>query len=157
MNKLRKSLGLLLPAMRIAIALAMLSACILLTADMFGFTLDEDKLELESRKQIAESLAIQFSIMDPRRDLRKIEGLIRIVAKRNRAILSTGIRTTAGKVVFQSPNHALLWGDYDTSKSTPSHVLVPLMQGKQSWGNVELRFRALNSDTFIGYTQKSIF
>ena len=157
MNKLRKSLGLLLPAMRIAIALAMLTACLLLTADMLGFTPDEDKLELESRKRIAESLAIQFSIMDPRYDLRKIEGLIRIVAKRNPAILSTAIRTIAGKVVFQSPNHALLWEDYDASKSTPSHVLVPLMQGKQPWGNVELRFEALNSDSFAGYTQKSIF
>jgi diguanylate cyclase (GGDEF)-like protein/PAS domain S-box-containing protein len=128
MNKLRKSLGLLLPAMRIAIALALLTACILLTADMLGFTPDEDKLALESRKQISESLAIQFSVMDPKRDIRKIEGLIRIVAKRNPAILSTAIRRSDGQVVFESPNHAL-----------------------------ELRFEALNSDTFVGYTQKSIF
>ena len=56
MNKLRKSMGLLLPAMRLAIALALLSACILLTADMFGFTPDEDKIELDTRKQIATAL-----------------------------------------------------------------------------------------------------
>ena len=92
------------PAMRIAIALALLTACMLLTADMFGFTPDEDKLALDTRKQIAESLAIQFSVMDPKRDIRKIEGLISIVAKRNPAILSTGIRRDSGQVVFQSPN-----------------------------------------------------
>jgi diguanylate cyclase (GGDEF)-like protein/PAS domain S-box-containing protein len=157
MNKLRKSLGLLLPAMRIAIALALLTACILLTADMLGFTPDEDKLALESRKQISESLAIQFSVMDPKRDIRKIEGLIRIVAKRNPAILSTAIRRSDGQVVFESPNHALLWDGYDGDKSTTTHVLVPLMQRDRHWGNVELRFEALNSDTFVGYTQKSIF
>ena len=118
MNKLRKSLGLLFPAMRISIALALMTACILLTADMLGFTLDEDKLALDTRKQIAESLAIQFSVMDPKRDIRKIEGLISIVAKRNPAILSTGIRKASGQVVFQSPNHSQLWEGYDKTKST---------------------------------------
>ncbi len=157
MNKLRKSMGLLLPAMRLAIALALLTACVLLTADMFGFTPDEDKLELEARKQIAESLAIQLSVMDPKRDLKKIENLIRVVARRNQAILSTGIRRESGKVVFQSPNHGQLWGDYDGDKSTSSHILVPLMQRDRLWGNVELRFRELKSDSFIGFTQKSLF
>jgi diguanylate cyclase (GGDEF)-like protein/PAS domain S-box-containing protein len=143
--------------MRIAIALALLTSCILLTADMFGFMPDEDKMALETRKQVAESLAIQFSVMDPKRDIRKIEGLISIVAKRNPAILSTGIRKASGQVVFQSPNHAQLWEGYDETKSTSSHVMVPLMQRNELWGNVELRFPALNSDTFVGYTQKSIF
>jgi len=57
MNKLQKSLGLLFPAMRISFALALLTACILLSADMLGFTLDEDAQALQSRKQIAESLS----------------------------------------------------------------------------------------------------
>ena len=37
MSKLRKSLGIIFPAMRISIALSLLTACILLTADMLGF------------------------------------------------------------------------------------------------------------------------
>ncbi|MDH3218134.1 MAG: diguanylate cyclase [Gammaproteobacteria bacterium] len=157
MNRLRKSLGLLFPAMRISIALALLTACILLTADMLGFTPDEDRMELETRKQIAESLAIQFSVMDPNSDIRKIEGLVGIVARRNPAILSTGIRRATGEAVFQTPNHAQLWQGYDSSKSTSSHVLVPLMQRDRLWGNVELRFQALKSDSFIGFTQKGVF
>ena len=60
MNKLRKSLGLLFPAMRMAVALALITACILLTADMLGFTPDEDKLELETRKQIADRWRSSF-------------------------------------------------------------------------------------------------
>ena len=65
MNKMRKSLGLLFPAMRISFALALMTACILLSADMLGYTLDEDSQALQNRKQIAESLAIQFSVMEP--------------------------------------------------------------------------------------------
>ena len=157
MNRLRKSLGLLFPAMRISFALALLTACILLSADMLGFTPDEDRMELQTRKQIAEALAIQFSVMDPNSDIRKIEGLVSIVARRNPAILSTGIRRATGEAVFQTPNHAQLWQGYDSGKSTSSHVLVPLMQRDRLWGNVELRFQALNSDSFIGFTQKGVF
>ena len=64
MNRVKKSLGLLFPAMRISVALVLLTACVLLTADMLGYTLDEDGVRLENRKQIAESLAIQFSVME---------------------------------------------------------------------------------------------
>ena len=71
MTKGKKSLGLLFPAMRIGIALALLTACILLSADMLGFTLDEDAQALQNRKQIAESLAIQFSVMEPKKDIDK--------------------------------------------------------------------------------------
>ena len=106
MNNFRKSAGLLFPAMRIAMALALLTTCMLLSADMFGFVPDEDKLILESRKKSAESLAIQFSVMDPARDLRKIESLIRLVAKRDEAIVSTGIRRSTGQLVFQSERTA---------------------------------------------------
>ncbi len=157
MNNLRKSLGLMFPAMRIAIALAMLTACILLSADMFGFIPDEDKLELESRQKIAESLAIQFSVMDPKQDIPKIKGLIRIVAKRNPAILSTGIRAVSGQAVFESPNHARLWEGYNGEKSTSTHVFVPLFQRDTLWGNVELRFEEQKSDSLIGYTQTATF
>ena len=83
MNKIRKSLGLLYPAMRISLALALLTSCVLLGAEMLGFTPDENRMELETRKQVAEALAIQFSVMDPQRDLDKVEGLIRLVAQRN--------------------------------------------------------------------------
>jgi len=156
-NKLRKSLGLLFPAIRISIALALLTACILLTADMFGFTPDEDKFKLDLRKQISESLAIQLSIMDPRREIRKIQGLVNLVSKRNPDILSTGIRKASGQLVFHSANHLQLWRDHDAGKSTSSHVLVPLLANGKLWGNVELRFQALNSDSILGFIQTPLF
>ena len=157
MSKLRKSMGLLLPAMRISVALTLLSACILLSADMLGLTLDEDRQALDVRKRLSESLAIQFSLMEPERDLEKIEGLIRLIALRNPEILSTGIRRSSGQLVFKSEDHLELWKSSGIEKSTPSHVLVPLLQGENLWGNVELRFAALKSDSLYGFTQKAIF
>ncbi|MGD8838933.1 MAG: diguanylate cyclase [Gammaproteobacteria bacterium] len=157
MNKLRKSLGLLFPAMRISIALTLLTLCLLLGADMLGITLDEDRQALDIRKRLSESLAIQFSVMEPSRDIHKIEGLLKLISERNPEILSTGIRRIDGEIIFQSPGHAQLWADYVADESTSSHVLVPLLQGERLWGNVELRFENLKSDTFFGFTQKAIF
>ncbi len=95
--------------------------------------------------------------MDPQRDINKIEGLIRLVARRNPRILSTAIRRDTGDIVFQSPNHEQLWQAQGSQQSTASHVLVPLLKGGQPWGNVELRFDALHSDSFLGFFQSSIF
>jgi len=156
-NKLRKSLGLLFPAMRISIALTLLTACLILGADMLGITLDEDRHALDIRQRLSESLAIQFSVMEPARDIHKIEGLLKLISERNPEILSSGIRRISGEIVFQSPKHAQLWADYVADESTSSHVLVPLLQGERLWGNVELRFENLKSDTFFGFTQKAIF
>ncbi|MHC5112208.1 MAG: bifunctional diguanylate cyclase/phosphodiesterase [Planctomycetota bacterium] len=157
MNKLQKSLGLMLPAMRISFALALLSACILLSADMLGYTLDEDAQALENRKQISESLAIQFSTLDPRKDISKIERAIRLIAERNPSILSAGIRTASGRAVFQSPGHPQLWQGYGDEDSTASHVLVPLLDRNRLWGNVELRFEELIGNSLLGFFQKEVF
>ena len=157
MNKLRKSVGVLLPAMRVSFALAMLTSCILLGAEMVGFTQDEDQLRLETRKKVSESLAIQFATLDPTREFKKLERLVNLVAKRNLSILSTGIRKESGPLVFKSVNHDQLWQGFEGYKSTPSHVLVPLLQKGKLWGNVELRFEALTSDSFFGFLEKGIF
>jgi hypothetical protein len=116
MNKLRKSVGLLFPAMRISFALAMLTACILLGAEMVGFTPDEDKLRLDARKQVSESLAIQFATLDPTRDIKRLERLVNLVAKRNPSILSTGIRKESGLLVFKSAQHDQLWQGFAGNK-----------------------------------------
>jgi len=157
MNKLQKSLGLLFPAMRISFALALLTSCILLSADMLGYTLDEDAHALENRKQIAESLAIQFAVMEPKKDIDKIERTIRLIAQRNSSILSAGIRTKSGRTVFQSPDHPKLWEGYGDDDSTSSHILVPLLDRDRHWGNVELRFENLTGNSLLGFFQKEVF
>ena len=157
MNKIRKSLGLLFPAMKISVALALLSACILLTADMLGYTIDEDAMALENRKQIAESLAIQFSVIEPSKDVDKIEKMIELITQRNPAILSAGIRHFSGQIIFQSPGHIKLWEGYEKGNSTSSHILVPLFDRDRLWGNVELRFGELYGHTLIGFSRTEVF
>jgi diguanylate cyclase (GGDEF)-like protein/PAS domain S-box-containing protein len=157
MNNIRKSLGLLFPAMKISVALALLSACILLSADMLGYTIDEDAMALENRKQIAESLAIQFSVIEPSKDIDRIERMIELITQRNTAILSAGIRHYSGQIIFQSPGHIQLWQGYDGENSSSSHILVPLFDRDRLWGNVELRFGELYGHTLVGFMRTEVF
>ncbi len=157
MSQVRKSWGIIFPAMRISISLSLLLACILLTADMLGFTPDEERLQLDARKLISEALAIQISTMDPQQELVKLGSLLRLVEKHNPEIQSAGIRRISGDLVHESLKHAKLWEDFDREASSSSHILLPLLSRGKLWGNVELKFGALKGDTIWGSLHLSVF
>ena len=157
MSILKKSLGTLLPAMRISVALVLLTSCILMTAEILGFTPNEDKFLIEARTKISESMAIQFAVLDPQEDIKKIQKLIRYLVKWNNEILSAGIRLSSGQLIFQSNDHDELWKGFDGQNSTPTYVLIPIMRKGELWGNAEFRFEQLKSETFLGIFDKSIF
>ncbi|HCW06564.1 MAG TPA: hypothetical protein DGG95_04270 [Cytophagales bacterium] len=157
MNKIKKSVGLLFPSIRISLGLVLLTACLLLTAQMLGFAPDESKFLLDSRKQISESLAIQFSIFAPDQDTKKIQTMLRLIVKRNQNIVSAGIRHHSGQLIFQVGDHQKQWGDYDKTKSSSTHLLVPLIQGNDTWGNIELKFVPLQGESEMDFFKQPIF
>lgn len=157
MINLKNAVATIIPSLRISLALSMLTTCVLLSALMLGFTPDEDKFILESRKNVSESIAIQLSLMSSKDDIKKIGRLIHYVVKRNDEILSAGIRLTSGELVFQSNNHSKIWGGNNNDSSSSSHVLVPLLHSDKLWGKVELRFVSLKNDSFMGFLSKPIF
>jgi len=124
---------------------------------MLGYTLDEDAQALENRIQVAESLTIQFSVMNPQQDIKRIEELIELVTKRNPAVLSTGIRRASGRILFQTPGHERFWQGYSENSSNTTHIMVPVMNGNQLWGRIELRFEDLKGSSMFGFLQKEIF
>lgn len=157
MNRIKKSIGILIPAIRISFALVLLTTCVLLGAELFGFTPDESKYELDSRKKISESLAIQFSLLASKQDINTIHKLIRYIVKRNPDIESAGIRLATGKLIFQSANHSNLWQGYNEEKSTSTHVLVPIMREGDLWANVELKFADIHGTSFWNFLDQNIF
>lgn len=157
MGSLKKSVGILFPAMRLSFALIMLASCVLLSAELLGYTPKENKFLIESRTRTSESLAMQLSVFIPDQEIKKIQTLIRYMVKRDPDILSAGIRKANGQLLYQSPKHEQLWDDYSEDVSTTTHVLVPILQNRQLWANVELRFKNLKGETFFGFFDQSIF
>jgi PAS domain-containing protein len=157
MNRFKKIFALLLPAMRISLALTLLSACVFIAASLFGLTRNEDDRALEYRILTAESLTMQLSVMIPQRDSRQIEDLIQLITERNPSILSTGIRRNSGELIFKSQDHELFWKGYDAKASSSTHVLVPLLDGDKLWGNVEIRFDSLRGLSLLEFVQQELF
>lgn len=156
MRTIQKSLASLFPAMRISIALAFLTTCILFSADMLGFIPNENQYLLNAREKISESLALQFSVLDPDKDIKKIQKLIRYIVKRNPDILSCGIRLHSGKLMFNSNDHEMFWQGNDEKHSNSSHVFVPISQNGALWANVEIRYKSLKASTLKAFFEKPI-
>lgn len=157
MANLIKPVGILLPAMRISFALVLLTACLILTAELLGFTPDESKFLLDSRKQVSEALAIQFSIFAPNQDIKSIQKMLGNVVKRNPEIESAGIRLKNGQLILQIGDHANVWGDYVKGKSSSTHIVVPILQNGEPWGDIELKFLTLRGESATDFFQQSIF
>ncbi len=157
MNSFKKSIGILFPAMRISFALVLLTTCILISADFLGFTSNESDYILDARKKISESLAIQFTVLASDQDVEKIHTFIRYIVKRNPDLLSAGIRETSKKLTYSSGNHTELWGDFSGTKSSSTHVLIPIMQNKMLWATVELRFSDIKNNSFSNFFLRPFF
>jgi diguanylate cyclase (GGDEF)-like protein/PAS domain S-box-containing protein len=157
MHILSRRFSSIFPAMRISIALVLLTSCILLSAEIFGFTPQEVKIQAEARSKISEALALQMSVLIPDEDIKKIQKLIRYIVKRNPDILSAAIRSSSGKLLFYSPDHQKLWGNYRQQSSTTTHVLIPILQRGELWGNVELLYEPIKGETFLGVFDQGVF
>lgn len=157
MDTLKKTIGLLLPAMRISLALVLLTICLIFSAEMLGFMPDKSKFMLESRKQVSESLAIQFSLIAPELDPRKTERMLSALIKRSPDMLSAGIRLTNGQLIFQVGNHVTEWADYDKQKSTSTHLVVPIYRNSEIWGTIEFKFAPLKGESFNDFFEHPSF
>ncbi len=131
------------PAMRLSIALVLLTANLLFLANLIGFVPDETKAALELRKELSESLALQFSAAAEKGEYQTIQNTLRSVVERNKDIRSAAIRTKEGELIALAGEHLAHWQASPDGKSTPTHVLVPVFKKKKNWATVEIRFAPL--------------
>ncbi len=135
----------------------MLTASLLLLADFLGFYPDAEKAEIEHRKSIAESLAVQLSTALSNQELRGIESTLLSVVERNSAVLSAALRQADGKLLFASNQHRAQWKNHDNTNSTTSHIQVSIFDNSSRWGNIELSFEPIGG-SFFSLTQRgSVF
>lgn len=144
-------LKLFTPTLRISLGLVSLTISLILCGYMFGLVPDESRAELNARARIAEALAMQLSAAVARNDLVVIQDTLSSVEKRNTAVLSMALRRANGSVLFASRDHDIHWIEPHDQKSTATHVQVPLLNGDQPWGKIEIAFQPLESgELFAG-------
>lgn len=140
----------LTPVIRMSVGLVLLTVSLLLVADWLGLMPDEADATLKARKRVAETLAVQMSKLAERGEVGIIKTVLRSVHERDSDILSASLRTTRGDILATVGDHTSLWRRGDNEISTTTHVVVPIFDRNEPWGQVQLRFRELGERTVFG-------
>ena len=135
---------------RIALGQVGLLASVLLGASFFGLIPDQRVSIREGRAALAEAIAANSSALLTQNDVRRLENNLTFVVERNDDLLSAGLRTQEGQLIATVGPHKDNWQRLESDLSTDSQVKVPIWAGKSEWGYVELRFRPLISEGWVG-------
>jgi len=143
------------PVLRITIGLLLLTVSLLFMGDLFGIIPNQKQSEIEARKVMAESLAIQISSDIGKDRIQEVVNLLNIIVNRNQNIDSIGLRTNSKQLIMESNQHKLYWAGREDDRSTPTHMQVPI-HGKQGrWGTLEVSFTPLDNIWSDMFTSRS--
>ncbi len=129
-------------AFRMSMALASLSACMLLLLHASGAIPDATIAVLQGRKALCEAMAIYCSSAAIRDDRATIAATTRALVERNDDIASASVVKADGTVIVRA-------GEPEVSRtkafrSTPNIAEVPIYLNNRRWGVIEVHFRTLN-------------
>ena len=144
----------ILPAMRVSLGLVLVVISIILISDMIGIIPDPEKAEIEGRKKLAETLAVQFSLAAVRHDYNVITASMKLLVERNDDVLSAGLRTVRGDLLATAGDHNALWEPMENGKSTSDQMQVPIYKDarlRSKWASVELRFAPTHKTDLFGF------
>lgn len=142
---------------RIALGLTSIVVTLLLLASMGGIVPDRNGAIRDAHARLAEAIAVNSSIFITSSDIRRMNANLEIVVDRNEEILSAGVRQQNGKLVAVISDHVNNWRDMEDGNSVDSQIVVPIFEGSNVWGQVELRFEELMPQTWYGRFLEPVF
>ncbi len=138
---------------RIAFGQIGLLVSILLAASFLGLIPDQRAAIRDGRIALADAFAINGSSLITQNDRQRLEAELDLVVERNDDLLSAGLRTSDGRLISTSGVHGELWTLSETDQSTDSQIRVPVRRADTPFGHIELRFKPLSNESWIGLLQ----
>ena len=136
-----KKIILLSPIARISLGIVCLMLSLVMVSDaFFGMLPDRQKQQVDSRRFGSQVIVSQINVLLGSGDFSALQNLIDQLTSNGSDILSIGVRRADGTLLVASNNHAVRWVATTVEASTSAHVVVPLTQGTERWGVVELLF-----------------
>jgi len=157
------------PVLPISFGLVSLTAGIMLVGNsLVDLAPNMDLQIIESRRNLAESLAVQYSALAERDQIETVAFAMEVLAKRNLEILSLALLKKNGTVLAQVGKHAQVWVQPPGEESTFDFFQVPIVSGDQPWGVLQIAFRQADASwlhwfltdpwvRFIGFVSGSGF
>ena len=135
------------PLVWISFGLVSLMISVLLAGDwLFDLAPNHDRQIFEYRRDLAESLAVQYSALTEREQIETVKFAMEVLAKRIPDILSLALLQNSGTVVAQIGDHARVWVQPPGEESTLDFLQVPIFSGEQRWGVLQVAFRQTQTD-----------
>jgi len=131
---------------------------VIMLSELLGLIPDPEKAEIEGRKLLAETLAVQYSLAASREDYSVIRTSMRMLVERNDDVLSAGLRTAHGELLATAGNHRGLWTPLEGDISTADQMQVPIFKNtrmKSKWATVELVFAPTHKAAMFGFALDS--
>ena len=141
------------PRAHLALGLAALTVGVLLTATWLGLVPDAEAQARRHRAALAETFAVTVSGLIDETQPDALRETLAFMRSRNPGLLSIGVRAQDGTLLVDVDGHAEHWSPGARVRSTESELLVPVWQGGQPWGQVELRFTPLRGSGWHAYAQ----
>jgi len=137
-------------AVRMSIGLASITMTACLAAHGLGLIPDAEQATLTGRRSLCETVAVQCTLAAQKDDVATLRTVIKALVTRTPDILSAAVRRTNGKILAISGAHEENWTNFDSEKSVPNEVVVPIRSGTKPWGRVEIRFKSLETEGWLG-------
>ncbi|MGV6858950.1 MAG: ATP-binding protein [bacterium] len=125
---------------RVTLGLTGIISSLLVLAFAIGLIPDKVAAERENRGALAEAIAVHATQLALEGDHDKMLHSLTFLSKRNEDIKSLGMRQRGGKLIAATEEHKTLWQPLEGGYSNENEILVPLYDGDQRWGELELVF-----------------
>lgn len=135
---------------RIALSLTLISVAGLLGLRSAGVFDDGHHQLLSARVRLCEQVAVSCSEFVSRGDAKGMGVVLEALALRNPEVLSVAWRNQSGRIAWHRGPHENLWR-MSGQNLEKNCLFVPILQGSQEQGRIEMVFKPLVTQGFVGF------
>ncbi len=134
----------------IAVGLASLVATLLLAAAALGLFPDREAAIRDGRVSLGEALAAGSIAIIAQGDRAALHSFLRFAMQRNPEIESAAVRSIDENLLASVGVHDSQWVKMAGESVSHTQLQVPIMDGSQRWGQLELRYRPIRPAGLAG-------
>lgn len=145
------------PLVRISFGLTMLTVSLLLISEFIGLVPNNEKAELDHRKWVTESLAVQLSTAVYNKREFSIQETLDSVVEKNPSVLSAAVRDNANEIIMVAGYHDFHWNEETSKAPTAKQTQISIYGRRGQWGSLELSFTPLQGGFDLTFKQGSFW
>lgn len=129
----------------VVLGLVGLTESLVMLAVYLGIIPDRASAVREGRTSLAETIAVHSTELIMMGQFQRLAADFSLIVERNADLISLALRRDDGRSLVATGDHNDHWNAMPGEYSNDSQMQVPIWAGERKWGQLELRFKPLNS------------